>query len=79
MMMRMRTTMTRGGRGVRRIDRQAGPDHPVVHLNLAVVHSHIYTLPFDVVISEHKEYNWIYFSNASKPTLPRMNLHLTYY
>ena len=44
MMMRMRTTMmTRGRRVARRIDRQAGPDHSVIHLNLAVVHSHIYT------------------------------------
>lgn len=33
----------------------------VIHLNLKeVVHSHIYTEPFDV-ISDHKEYNWIYF------------------
>jgi hypothetical protein len=54
------TTMTRGGRGVRRIERRVDNDYPVVHSNLKVVHSRIYTVPF-VVISGHKEYNWIYF------------------
>lgn len=52
--------MKRIRKGVIRIDKKGLNIILFIHLSREVLHSHIYTVQFNV-ISEHKEYNWIYF------------------